>query len=129
MRCIPPLQPMHGANNSESTQEQLDCISAESEKFRWSLRRTGSSSSTTPRAQMEPGVLITLASLPRGGSDLMRIRFRVICQRSYTSAWAVRALLKCRTHNPKVKSTPLEKRSRKGPRQEELIGCVCNLFH
>jgi hypothetical protein len=30
IRCIPPLQPMHGANNnnnnSESTQEQLDCI-------------------------------------------------------------------------------------------------------
>ncbi|KAG6772028.1 protein Brevis radix-like 4 [Populus alba x Populus x berolinensis] len=96
---------------------------AESEKFRWSLRRTGSSSSTTPRtwgkemearlkgissssgegtpnsvngsgrrvdppivfveekepkewvAQVEPGVLITFVSLPRGGNDLKRIRF------------------------------------------------------
>ncbi|KAJ6957628.1 protein Brevis radix-like 4 [Populus alba] len=96
---------------------------AESERFRWSLRRTGSSSSITPRtwgkemearlkgissssgegtpnsvnssgrrvdppiafvkekepkewvAQVEPGVLITLVSLPRGGNDLKRIRF------------------------------------------------------
>ncbi|XP_057998043.1 protein Brevis radix-like 3 [Hevea brasiliensis] len=97
---------------------------AESERFRWSLRRTGSSSSTTTRtwgkemearlkgissssgegtpnsmngsgrrvdppvvfveenepkewvAQVEPGVLITFVSLPRGGNDLKRIRFR-----------------------------------------------------
>ncbi|XP_065851387.1 protein Brevis radix-like 4 isoform X2 [Euphorbia lathyris] len=96
---------------------------AESERFRWSLRRTGSSNSTTPRtwgkemearlkgissssgegtpnsvngsgrrvdppivfveenepkewvAQVEPGVLITFVSLPRGGNDLKRIRF------------------------------------------------------
>ncbi|KAJ4824781.1 Protein Brevis radix-like 4 [Turnera subulata] len=96
----------------------------DSDKFRWSLRRTGSSSSTTtPRtwgkemearlkgissssgegtpnsvngsgrrveppivfveesepkewvAQVEPGVLITFVSLPRGGNDLKRIRF------------------------------------------------------
>nr|XP_011460503.1 PREDICTED: protein Brevis radix-like 4 [Fragaria vesca subsp. vesca]XP_011460508.1 PREDICTED: protein Brevis radix-like 4 [Fragaria vesca subsp. vesca] len=91
---------------------------AESDRFRWSYRRTGSSSSTTPRtwgkemearlkgissgegtpnsasgrradpvvfveerepkewvAQVEPGVLITFVSLPRGGNDLKRIRF------------------------------------------------------
>ena len=99
---------------------------ADSERFRWSLRRTGSSSSITPRtwgkemearlkgissssgegtpnsvnssgrrvdppiafvkekepkewvAQVEPGVLITLVSLPRGGNDLKRIRFRCV---------------------------------------------------
>ncbi|WCJ42750.1 BREVIS RADIX-like 4 [Euphorbia peplus] len=95
--------------------------SDESDRFRWSLRRTGSSNSTTPRtwgkemearlkgissssgegtpvtgsgrrvdppivfveenepkewvAQVEPGVLITFVSLPRGGNDLKRIRF------------------------------------------------------
>lgn len=93
---------------------------ADSDRFRWSYRRTGSSSSTTPRtwgkemearlkgissgeatpiksvsgrrvdpvvlieenepkewvAQVEPGVLITFVSLPRGGNDLKRIRFR-----------------------------------------------------
>ncbi|KAL3825353.1 hypothetical protein ACJIZ3_021382 [Penstemon smallii] len=91
---------------------------APSEKFRWSYRRTGSSSSgstagrkelearlkvissgeRTPAisasgrrvdpvvfveesepkewvAQIEPGVLITFVSLPRGGNDLKRIRF------------------------------------------------------
>ncbi|XP_061995714.1 protein Brevis radix-like 4 [Rosa rugosa] len=91
---------------------------ADSDRFRWSYRRTGSSSSTTPRtwgkemearlkgissgegtpnsasgrrvdpvvfveerepkewvAQVEPGVLITFVSLPRGGNDLKRIRF------------------------------------------------------
>uniref|UniRef100_A0A2P2KTY0 40S ribosomal protein S27 n=1 Tax=Rhizophora mucronata TaxID=61149 RepID=A0A2P2KTY0_RHIMU len=99
---------------------------AELERLRWSLRRTGSSSSTTPRtwgkemearlkgissssgegtpksvngsgrrvsppvvfveekepkewvAQVEPGVLITFVSLPRGGNDLKRIRFRYV---------------------------------------------------
>ncbi|KAK7388239.1 hypothetical protein VNO78_23050 [Psophocarpus tetragonolobus] len=92
---------------------------ADSDRFRWSYRRTGSSSSTTTRtwgkemearlkgissgegtpnsasgrraepvvlfveenepkewvAQVEPGVLITFVSLPRGGNDLKRIRF------------------------------------------------------
>ncbi|XP_057419471.1 protein Brevis radix-like 4 [Lotus japonicus] len=95
---------------------------ADSDRFRWSYRRTGSSSSTTttrgawgkemearlkgissgegtpnsasgrrtepvavlfveenePKewvAQVEPGVLITFVSLPRGGNDLKRIRF------------------------------------------------------
>ncbi|XP_024017164.1 protein Brevis radix-like 4 [Morus notabilis] len=94
---------------------------ADSDRFRWSYRRTGSSSSTTPNkwgkememrlkgissssgegtpvsasgrrvdplivfveesepkewvAQVEPGVLITFVSLPRGGNDLKRIRF------------------------------------------------------
>ncbi|KAK6236526.1 hypothetical protein QUC31_020308 [Theobroma cacao] len=93
---------------------------ADSDRFRWSYRRTGSSSSATPRtwgkemearlkgissssgeatpksvsgrrvesivfveesepkewvAQVEPGVLITFVSLPRGGNDLKRIRF------------------------------------------------------
>ncbi|KAI9123251.1 hypothetical protein K1719_006140 [Acacia pycnantha] len=91
----------------------------DSDRFRWSYRRTGSSSSTTTRtwgkemearlkgissgegtpnsssgrrvdpvvlfveenepkewvAQVEPGVLITFVSLPRGGNDLKRIRF------------------------------------------------------
>ncbi|PON54863.1 BREVIS RADIX transcription factor [Parasponia andersonii] len=100
-------------NNAESD--------ADSDRFRWSYRRTGSSSSTTPKtwgkemelrlkgissssgegtpnsasgrrveppivfveesepkewvAQVEPGVLITFVSLPRGGNDLKRIRF------------------------------------------------------
>ncbi|KHG10957.1 Protein Brevis radix-like 4 [Gossypium arboreum] len=94
---------------------------ADSDRFRWPYRRTGSSSSATPRtwgkemearlkgmssssgegtpkslsgrrvdtvvfveesepkewvAQVEPGVLITFVSLPRGGNDLKRIRFR-----------------------------------------------------
>ncbi|XWS72234.1 hypothetical protein CRYUN_Cryun02cG0022300 [Craigia yunnanensis] len=93
---------------------------ADSDRFRWTYRRTGSSSSATPRvwgkemearlkgissssgeatpksvsgrrvesivfveesepkewvAQVEPGVLITFVSLPRGGNDLKRIRF------------------------------------------------------
>ncbi|KAL5182830.1 Protein Brevis radix-like 4 [Glycine soja] len=94
-------------------------LDADSDRFRWSYRRTGSSSSTTTRtwgkemearlkgissgegtpnsasgrraepvvlfveenepkewvAQVEPGVLITFVSLPRGGNDLKRIRF------------------------------------------------------
>ncbi|XP_042055530.1 protein Brevis radix-like 4 [Salvia splendens] len=92
--------------------EQMDLAAAQ-EKFRWSYRRTGSSSSGrrelearlkgissgegTPAsasgrridpivfveenepkewvAQVEPGVLITFLSLPRGGNDLKRIRF------------------------------------------------------
>ena len=29
-------------------------------------------------AQVEPGVLITFVSLPRGGNDLKRIRFRYV---------------------------------------------------
>ncbi|XP_039023890.1 protein Brevis radix-like 4 [Hibiscus syriacus] len=93
---------------------------ADSDRIRWSYRRTGSSSSATPRtwgkemearlkgissssgeatpkslsgrrvdtvvfaeenepkewvAHVEPGVLITFVSLPRGGNDLKRIRF------------------------------------------------------
>lgn len=94
---------------------------ADSDRFKWSYRRTGSSSSATQRtwgkemearlkglssssgeatpnsvsgrrlapivfveesepkewvAQVEPGVLITFVSLPGGGNDLKRIRFR-----------------------------------------------------
>lgn len=93
---------------------------SDSDKFRWSYKRTGSSSSSStagrkelearlkgissgevtpvsasasgrraepvvfveenePKewvAQVEPGVLITFVSLPRGGNDLKRIRFR-----------------------------------------------------
>ncbi|KAK4774419.1 hypothetical protein SAY86_009354 [Trapa natans] len=91
---------------------------ADSDRFRWSYRRQGSSSSATSKpwgkemearlkgissgeatpkslsgrrpdpivfveenepkewvAQVEPGVLITFVSLPRGGNDLKRIRF------------------------------------------------------
>ncbi|CAI0387809.1 unnamed protein product [Linum tenue] len=108
------------------TTTTADWEAADSERFRWSLKRTGSSSSTTPRtwgkemearlkvissssgeatpttsvngsgrrveppivfveesepkewvAQVEPGVLITFVSLPRGGNDLKRIRFRL----------------------------------------------------
>ncbi|KAL0315812.1 UNVERIFIED_CONTAM: protein Brevis radix-like 3 [Sesamum radiatum] len=101
------------------------------DKFRWSYRRTGSSSSNssstagrrelearlkgissgegTPAsasgrrvdpvvfveesepkewvAQVEPGVLITFVSLPRGGNDLKRIRFRVVhkCEGHFAS--------------------------------------------
>lgn len=95
--------------------EPMDLAAAQ-EKFRWSYRRTGSSSSGrrelearlkgissgegTPAsasgrridpivfveenepkewvAQVEPGVLITFLSLPRGGNDLKRIRFRYL---------------------------------------------------
>ncbi|XP_019464447.1 PREDICTED: protein Brevis radix-like 4 [Lupinus angustifolius] len=105
----PPAQGGGIRSNTESD--------AESDRFRWSYRRTGSSSSTrtwgkemearlkgissgegTPNsasgrrgepvvlfveenepkewvAQVEPGVLITFVSLPRGGNDLKRIRF------------------------------------------------------
>lgn len=99
---------------------QNDSDSASLDKFRWSYKRTGSSSSSStagrkelearlkgissgevtpvsasasgrrvepvvfveesePKewvAQVEPGVLITFVSLPRGGNDLKRIRFR-----------------------------------------------------
>lgn len=115
--CTAPTSQSRFRNNSNESD-------AESDRFRWSLRRTGSSSSTTPRtwgkemearlkgissssgegtpnsvngsgrrvdppvvfveenepkewvAQVEPGVLITFVSLPRGGNDLKRIRFR-----------------------------------------------------
>lgn len=109
--CTGPAGQSRFRNSGESD--------AESDRFRWSYRRTGSSSSTTPRtwgkemearlkgissgeatpksmsrrradpivyvlenepkewvAQVEPGVLITFVSLPRGGNDLKRIRFR-----------------------------------------------------
>lgn len=97
--------------------ESDSVLSASSERFRWSYRRTGSSNSSStagrkelearlkgissgegtpvsasgrrvdpivfveenePKewvAQVEPGVLITFVSLPRGGNDLKRIRF------------------------------------------------------
>ncbi|KAK9275806.1 hypothetical protein L1049_023076 [Liquidambar formosana] len=107
-------------NNKHKDYAESDSASA-SDRFRWSYRRTGSSSSTmtgtarpwgkemearlkgissgegTPRslsgrrpepvvfveenepkewvAHVEPGVLITFVSLPRGGNDLKRIRF------------------------------------------------------
>nr|QHT72837.1 protein brevis radix-like 4 [Vernicia fordii] len=115
--------PCTGPTTQSRFRNNLNESDAESEKFRWSLRRTGSSSSTTPRtwgkemearlkgissssgegtpnsvngsgrrvdppvvfveesepkewvAQVEPGVLITFVSLPRGGNDLKRIRF------------------------------------------------------
>ncbi|KAL3625356.1 hypothetical protein CASFOL_030810 [Castilleja foliolosa] len=108
------------ANNpAEAQQRRNGGGELESDRFRWSYRRTGSSSSTssstagrrelearlkgissgdgTPAsvsgrradpvvfveesepkewvAQVEPGVLITFVSLPRGGNDLKRIRF------------------------------------------------------
>lgn len=110
----PPTQGKLRSNITESD--------ADSDRFRWSYRRTGSSSSTTTRtwgkemearlkgissgegtpnsasgrrvepvvlfveenepkewvAQVEPGVLITFVSLPRGGNDLKRIRFRYV---------------------------------------------------
>ncbi|KAG8657094.1 protein Brevis radix-like 4 isoform X1 [Manihot esculenta] len=117
--CNPCTAPTTQSRFRNSSNES----DAESERFRLSLRRTGSSSSTTPRtwgkemearlkgissssgegtpnslngsgrrvdppivfveenepkewvAQVEPGVLITFVSLPRGGNDLKRIRF------------------------------------------------------
>lgn len=116
--------PCTGPAMSQSRQLKVTGESdAESDRFRWSYRRTGSSSSTTPRtwgkemearlkgissgegtpnsasgrrvdpvvfveerepkewvAQVEPGVLITFVSLPRGGNDLKRIRFRYVLE-------------------------------------------------
>ncbi|XP_028209220.1 protein Brevis radix-like 4 isoform X3 [Glycine soja] len=113
--CAPCTGPAtQGRVRSNATE-----LDADSDRFRWSYRRTGSSSSTTTRtwgkemearlkgissgegtpnsasgrraepvvlfveenepkewvAQVEPGVLITFVSLPRGGNDLKRIRF------------------------------------------------------
>lgn len=111
--CAPCTAPQGRVrSNVESSSE------AESERFRWSYRRTGSSTRVwgkemearlkgissssgegTPNsasgqrlepvvlfleenepkewvAHVEPGVLITFVSLPRGGNDLKRIRFR-----------------------------------------------------
>ncbi|KAJ8766681.1 hypothetical protein K2173_004505 [Erythroxylum novogranatense] len=116
--CTVPVTHCRQKNNNSSTEPDV-----ETDRFRWSLLRTGSSSSTTPRtwgkemearlkgissssgegtpnsvngsgrrvnppvvfveesepkewvAQVEPGVLITFVSLPRGGNDLKRIRF------------------------------------------------------
>ena len=114
----PPTQTHNNDKNIETSE------STEWEGYRWSYRRTGSSSSSNatrgwgkemearlkgissgegtpnsssgrrvdpvvlfveenePRewvAQVEPGVLITFLSLPRGGNDLKRIRFRYVC--------------------------------------------------
>ncbi|XP_062147508.1 protein Brevis radix-like 4 [Alnus glutinosa] len=115
--CNPCTGPPLPASRLRGTGES----DAESERFRWSYKRTGSSSSGTTRvwgkemearlkgmssssgegtpssgsgrrvvepvvfveesepkewvAQVEPGVLITFVSLPRGGNDLKRIRF------------------------------------------------------
>lgn len=108
-----PNERIRNANYVESD----SVMSAPSERFRWSYRRTGSSNSSStagrkelearlkgissgegtpvsasgrrvepvvfvdenePKewvAQVEPGVLITFVSLPRGGNDLKRIRF------------------------------------------------------
>ncbi|KAK4368620.1 hypothetical protein RND71_012412 [Anisodus tanguticus] len=107
-----PTLRKNGSQNDSSNSASLD-------KFRWSYKRTGSSSSSStagrkelearlkgissgevtpvsasasgrrvepvvfveesePKewvAQVEPGVLITFVSLPRGGNDLKRIRF------------------------------------------------------
>ena len=116
--CAPCTGPAtQGRVRSNATE-----LDADSDRFRWSYRRTGSSSSTTTRtwgkemearlkgissgegtpnsasgrraepvvlfveenepkewvAQVEPGVLITFVSLPRGGNDLKRIRFRYV---------------------------------------------------
>ncbi|KAH9801829.1 protein Brevis radix-like 4 [Citrus sinensis] len=117
--CSPCTAPGAAQSRLKSNSGESD---ADSDRFRWSYRRTGSSSSTTPRttwgkemearlkgissssgeatpiksvsgrrvdpvvfieenepkewvAQVEPGVLITFVSLPRGGNDLKRIRF------------------------------------------------------
>ncbi|GLT45832.1 hypothetical protein SLA2020_196360 [Shorea laevis] len=111
--CTPCVAQSQFRNQGESD--------ADSDRFRWSYRRTGSESSRTQRmwgkemearlkgmssssgeatsksmsgrraepivfveerepkervAQVEPGELITFVSLPRGGNDLKRIRFR-----------------------------------------------------
>ncbi|KAK6151994.1 hypothetical protein DH2020_014629 [Rehmannia glutinosa] len=107
------------ANPTATQRRSYGGVEPDSDKFRWSYRRTGSSSSNssstagrrelearlkgissgegTPAsasgrraepvvfveesepkewvAQVEPGVLITFVSLPRGGNDLKRIRF------------------------------------------------------
>ncbi|KAK7265411.1 hypothetical protein RJT34_33031 [Clitoria ternatea] len=112
--CAPCTGPATQGGVRSNTESDAD-----SDRFRWSYRRTGSSSSTTTRtwgkemearlkgissgegtpnsgsgrraepvvlfveenepkewvAQVEPGVLITFVSLPRGGNDLKRIRF------------------------------------------------------
>ncbi|KAJ8750913.1 hypothetical protein K2173_016094 [Erythroxylum novogranatense] len=121
--CTAPRNQSRLKNSSSSSNNNSMESDVESDRFRWSLRRTGSSSSTTPRtwgkemearlkgissssgegtpnsvngsgrrlnppvvfveenepkewvAQVEPGVLITFVSLPRGGNDLKRIRF------------------------------------------------------
>ncbi|RXH74769.1 hypothetical protein DVH24_029490 [Malus domestica] len=113
--CAPCVGPVTANQSRLKGNGESD---ADSERFRWSYRRTGSSSSTTPRtwgkemearlkgissgegtpnsasgrrvdpvvfveerepkewvAQVEPGVLITFVSLPRGGNDLKSIRF------------------------------------------------------
>ncbi|KAK3213452.1 hypothetical protein Dsin_018158 [Dipteronia sinensis] len=116
--CSPCTAPSPGTQSRLKSAGESD---ADSDRFRWSYRRTGSSSSTTPRiwgkemearlkgissgeatpiksvsgrrvdpvvlieesepkewvAQVEPGVLITFVSLPRGGNDLKRIRFNL----------------------------------------------------
>ncbi|KAM1072870.1 hypothetical protein PS1_018258 [Malus domestica] len=113
--CAPCVGPVTANQSRLKGNGESD---ADSDRFRWSYRRTGSSSSTTPRtwgkemearlkgissgegtpnsasgrrvdpvvfveerepkewvAQVEPGVLITFVSLPRGGNDLKSIRF------------------------------------------------------
>ncbi|XP_009340451.1 protein Brevis radix-like 4 [Pyrus x bretschneideri] len=113
--CAPCVGPVTANQSRFKGNGESD---ADSDRFRWSYRRTGSSSSTTPRtwgkemearlkgissgegtpnsasgrrvdpvvfveerepkewvAQVEPGVLITFVSLPRGGNDLKSIRF------------------------------------------------------
>ncbi|GMY36380.1 protein Brevis radix-like 4 isoform X2 [Fagus crenata] len=123
--CSPCTGPPNNMNAARASQGQSRLrgtgeSDADSERFRWSYKRTGSSSSGTrvwgkemearlkgissssgegtpssasgrrvepvvlfveesePKewvAQVEPGVLITFVSLPRGGNDLKRIRF------------------------------------------------------
>ncbi|KAL9339138.1 hypothetical protein Peur_068153 [Populus x canadensis] len=121
--CNPCTVPTTTTTTRSRLRNNWTASDAESERFRWPLQRTGSSSSITPRtwgkemearlkgissssgegtpnsvnssgrrvdppiafveekepkewvAQVEPGVLITLVSLPRGGNDLKRIRF------------------------------------------------------
>ncbi|KAJ7979274.1 Protein Brevis radix-like [Quillaja saponaria] len=112
--CNPCTGPPTQSRIRSNTESDTD-----SDRFRWSYHRTGSSSSATTRswgkemearlkgissgegtpnsasgrrvepvvlfveenepkewvAQVEPGVLITFVSLPRGGNDLKRIRF------------------------------------------------------
>ncbi|KAL3532670.1 hypothetical protein ACH5RR_006191 [Cinchona calisaya] len=113
----PVQQQQQRQRRNGSSGESESVLSASSERFRWSYRRTGSSNSSStagrrelearlkgissgegtpisasgrrvdpvvfveenePKewvAQVEPGVLITFVSLPRGGNDLKRIRF------------------------------------------------------
>ncbi|OIW03471.1 hypothetical protein TanjilG_14696 [Lupinus angustifolius] len=87
--CTGP--PTHGGGISSNTESDV-----ESERLKGISSGEGTSNSGSEQrrepvvlfveenepkewvAQVEPGVLITLVSLPRGGNDLKRIRFRYV---------------------------------------------------